>query len=95
MMIRRRINLLYKVEVILVLWQGGGWTALEADVLLGSKEETEAKPRCFASITQCLGFRNHCLELQGCVCSELIQSLATLVRSLPKMPASANFNEVF
>lgn len=28
--------------------------ALENAVLLGSKEETEAKPRCFASITQCL-----------------------------------------
>lgn len=50
----RRINLLDKVEVILVLWKGGGWMALEADVLPGSKEETEAKPQCFASITQCL-----------------------------------------
>jgi len=32
MLICRRINLLDKVEVILVLWKGGGWMALEADV---------------------------------------------------------------
>lgn len=38
-----RINLLDKVEVILVLWKGGRWMASEADVLSLCEEETEAK----------------------------------------------------